>query len=59
MWDKLDILNVIFQLETEWTSQLLNPTHDHTRDNLLDDVQQFYNSRRRHLIIGYEVPEEF
>jgi putative transposase len=46
-------------LKTERTADKAYRTRDRARADVLDDIERFYNPRRRHSTLGYVSPIDF
>ena len=46
-------------LKTERTARKVHRTRDEARADMFDDIERFYNPRRRHSKLGYLSPMEF
>jgi putative transposase len=46
-------------LTREWTSHGYYATHQEARDDIIDDIEMFYNSRRKHAYLGYVSPNTY
>ena len=46
-------------LTREWTSHGYYATRQEARDDLIDYIEMFYNSRRKHSYLGYVSPNKY
>ena len=46
-------------LKTERTANKTHRTRDQAKADVFDDIERFYNPRRRHSTLGYLSPMEF
>jgi putative transposase len=46
-------------LKREWTAHRYYATRHEARDDLIADIEMFYNSRRKHSYLGYVSPNEY
>ena len=46
-------------LKTERTANKTYHTRDQAKADVFDDIERFYNPRRRHSTLGYRSPMEF
>ena len=46
-------------LKREWTANRFYATHQEARDDVIDYIERFYNSRRKHSYLGYVSPNEY
>jgi putative transposase len=46
-------------LKREWTAHRCYATRQAARDDVIDDIERFYNSRRKHSYLGYVSPNEY
>jgi len=58
-WDNSMAENFFGSLKTERVFFSNYPTRDEARKDIVDYIEMFYNSRRRHSYLGYVSPKEF
>ena len=58
-WDNAAMERVFSSLNTERTAANTYRTRDHAKADVFDDIERFYNPRRRHSTLGYLSPMEF
>ena len=46
-------------LKREWTTNQVYATRQEARDEVIDYIERFYNSRRKHSYLGYVSPNEY
>jgi hypothetical protein len=46
-------------LKREFTDHRLYATREEAREDVVDHIEMFYNSRRRHPYLGYSSPAKF
>jgi putative transposase len=46
-------------LKREWTTHRWYATRQEARDDVIDYIERFYNSRRKHSYLGYVSPNEY
>jgi transposase InsO family protein len=46
-------------LTREWTSHGYDATRQEARDDIIDDIEMFYNCRRKHSYLGYVSPNPY
>jgi putative transposase len=46
-------------LKREWTGNRFYATRQEARDDVIDYIERFYNSRRKHSYLGYVSPNEY
>ena len=46
-------------LKHEWTAHGYYATHQEARDDIIDYIEMFYNSRRKHSYLGYVSPNTY
>jgi putative transposase len=46
-------------VKREWTANRRYATRQDARDDVIDDIERFYNSRRQHSYLGYVSPNEY
>jgi putative transposase len=46
-------------LKREWTSYGYYATRQEARDDIIDYIEMFYNSRRKHSYLGYVSPNKY
>lgn len=46
-------------LKREWTSHRYYETHQEARDDIIEYIEMFYNSNRKHSYLGYLSPNEY
>ena len=51
--------NFFSSLKTERTANKTYRTREQAKANVFDDIERFYNPRRRHSTLGYLSPMEF
>lgn len=59
VWDNATMESFFSSLKTELTARKVYTTRDNARANVLDYIERFYNTRRRHSTLGYLSPVEF
>lgn len=59
VWDDAAMEGFVSSLKTERTARKVYRTRDHARADVLDEIERFYNRRRRHSTLGYLSPIEF
>jgi len=58
-WDNAPVERFFGSLKRERTDLELFVTRDEARACVVDDIEMFYNSRRRHSYLDYVSPAEF
>jgi len=58
-WDNSAMESFFSSLKTERTARKVYRTRSEARADVFDDIQRFYNPRRRHSKIGYLSPMAF
>lgn len=58
-WDNAVAESFFHTLKTERTNGNLYRTRDEARNDAIDYIEMFYNSRRLHSFIGYKSPNDF
>jgi putative transposase len=58
-WDNAVVERFFGSLKRERTHHRLYPTRAEAKGDVIDDIEMFYNSRRRHSYLGYASPMEF
>jgi putative transposase len=58
-WDNAVVERFFGSLKRERTDHRLYATHEEARRDVIDDIEMFYNSRRRHSYLGYLSPMAF
>lgn len=58
-WDNAVAESFFHTLKTERTNGYLYRTRDEARNDVIDYIEMFYNSRRLHSFIGYKSPNNF
>jgi putative transposase len=59
VWDDAAMESFFSSLKTERVARKICRTRDQARADVLDYIERFCNSRRRHSTIGYLSPIEF
>ena len=59
VWDNAAMENFFSSLKTERTANKTYRTRDQAKAEVFDDIERFYNPRRRHSTLGYLSPMEF
>jgi putative transposase len=59
VWDNAAMESFFSSLKTERVARKVDRTRDAARADVFDDIERFYNPRRRHSAIGYLSPTEF
>ena len=59
VWDNAAMESCFSSLKTERIGKKVYRTRDDARADVFDDIEQFYNTIRRHSTIGYVSPVEF
>jgi putative transposase len=59
VWDNAAMENFFSSLKTERTVNKTYRTRDQAKADVFDDIERFYNPRRRHSTLGYLSPMEF
>jgi putative transposase len=59
VWDNSAMESFFPSLKTERTARKVYRTSDEARADVFDDIERFYNPRRRHSKLGYLSPMEF
>ena len=57
-WDNTVAESFFGSLKTERVYDALYPTKQTARNDIVDYIEMFYNSRRRHSYLGYLCPNE-
>ena len=58
-WDNTVVERFFRSLKTERTNHRLYRTRDGAKQDVIDYIEMFYNSRRLHSYLGYVSPNEF
>ena len=58
-WDNAAMESFFSSLKTERTARTTYHTRDQAKADVFDDIERFYNPRRRHSTLGYLSPMEF
>ena len=58
-WDNAAMESFFSSLKTERTAAKTYRTRDQAKADVFDDIERFYNLRRRHSTLGYLSPMEF
>ena len=58
-WDNAVVESFFHTLKTERTNGYLYRTRDEARNDVINYIEMFYNSRRLHSFIGYKSPNNF
>jgi putative transposase len=58
-WDNAAIESFFSSLKTERTDRRNHATRDQVHADVFDNIERFYNPRRRHSTLGYVSPEQF
>lgn len=58
-WDNAVVERFFRSLKSERTDHRLYPTRAEAKGDVIDYIEMFYNSRRRHSYLGYVSPMEF
>jgi putative transposase len=58
-WENAAMESFFSSLKTERTANKTYRTRDQAKANVLDNIERFYNPRRRHSTLGYLNPMEF
>jgi putative transposase len=58
-WDNAAMESFFSSLKTERTARTRYHTRDQAKADVFDDIERFYNPRRRHSTLGYLSPMEF
>ena len=58
-WDNAVAESFFGSLKTEWVFFATYKTRDEAEKDITDYIEMFYNSRRRHLYMGYVSPREY
>lgn len=58
-WDNAVVERFLGSLKRERTDHRLYATHEEARRDVIDYIERFYNSRRRHSYLGYLSPMAF
>lgn len=59
VWDKSAMKSFFSSMKTERAARKVYRTRDAARADVFDDIECFYNPRRRHSTLGYVSPIEF
>lgn len=59
VWDNSAMESFFSSLKTERTARKVNRTRNKARADIFDDIERFYNPRRRHSKLRYLSPMEF
>ena len=59
VWDNAAMESFFSSLKTERTTRTLYHTRNQAKADVFDDIERFYNPRRRHSALGYLSPMEF
>jgi putative transposase len=59
VWDNAAMESFFSSLKTERTARKIYRTRDETRADVFDDIDLFYNLKRRHSTIGFVSPHGF
>lgn len=59
VWDNSAMESFFSSLKTERTARKVYRTRNEARADMFDDIERFYNPRRRHSKLGYLSPMEF
>jgi putative transposase len=59
VWDNAAMESFFSSMKTERIGKNVYRTRDAARADVFDDIEQFYNTVRRHSTIGYLSPVEF
>ena len=46
-------------VKREWTSHRFYETRQEARDDIIEYIEMFYNSKRKHSYLGYVSPNEY
>lgn len=58
-WDNAVVERFFGSLKREWTDDCLYETRQQAKSDVIQYIEMFYNSRRRHSHLGYLTPIEF
>ena len=58
-WDNAQVERFFGSLKRERTDLRLSVTREEVNADVIDDIEMFYNSQRRHSYLGYTNPMEF
>lgn len=58
-WDNAAVESFFSTMKTEGCSSAVDASRDQARADVYDYVERFYNTRRRHSVLGYIIPAEF
>jgi putative transposase len=58
-WDNAAMESFFSSLKTERTARTTYRSRDQAKADVFDDIERFYNPRRRHSTLGYLSPMEF
>jgi len=59
VWDNAAMESFFSSLKTERTARKLYRSRDEAKADVFDNIERFYNPKRRHSTIGYMSPMEF
>jgi len=59
VWDNAAMERVFSSLKTERTAAKTYRTRAQAKADVFDDIERFYNPKRRHSTLGYRSPMEF
>ena len=59
VWDHSAMASFFSTLKTEQTASTVYRTRNEARADVFDDIERFYNPRRRHSKLGYISPIEY
>lgn len=58
-WDNAVAESFFHSLKTEWTAEILYPTRNDARSDVIQYIEMFFNSQRLHSYLGYKNPNDF
>ena len=58
-WDNSVAESFFGTLKTEWVFDKVYTTREEARRDIVDYIEMFYNSKRRHSYLGYFSPAQF
>ncbi len=58
-WDNAVVERFFRSLKTERTNHRIYPSREMARQDVIDYIEMFYNSRRLHSYLGYQSPNDF
>ena len=59
VWDNAAMESFFSSLKTERTARKVYRSRGEAKADVFDDIERFYNPRRRHSTLGYLSPIEF